>query len=48
MKKIVLIENNLGEILNNYIVKNNKNIENMEINLTENIKVYIILHKNDF
>lgn len=40
MKKIFLIETTIKETMNNYIIKNNKKIEDLEINITEKMKVY--------
>lgn len=40
MKKIVLIETTLKETMNNYILKNNNKIEDLENRLAESMKVY--------
>ena len=42
MKKIVLMENNIKEVLSQYILKNNRNIEKLEEETKECLKVFII------
>lgn len=43
MKKIVLIDNNMKEVLNNYILRNNQNVEKIEEIVFESLKVYFFL-----
>lgn len=39
MKKIVLIENNMKEVLNKYILRNNQNLEKLEETMKDSFNV---------